>query len=178
MNNPIDAREAEIPPDEERLLIKAYEALRDGSLSLNDETLSKNAPTREQAHAVWMTIAKGILPDDDTVRWARWVARDVVENVLNDKSTQRANRSLKALKLSGHGNSKRADKVNAGTREAIQEAASIYILQAGLAKLKEHKPMTVGRYARSLQGDKRFSKLLPRELEQRLRREIKTQESS
>jgi len=84
-----------IEEGEEQLLISACEALtsieRDGKRP------------RALVDLVWRAIAANILDDADTARWARRIAKDVVANILDDKSFDRDDRALKALGLFGQG---------------------------------------------------------------------------
>lgn len=97
--------------EEELIAIKALEALKDPALSLNDHSSKKDMPTREQSDAIWIAIANNMLPEELVVKWVTWIAKDVVTNVIQNKSSQRADRALKALKLSGRNNSDRDDVI-------------------------------------------------------------------
>jgi len=53
---------------------------------------------------IWRAIADDDLSDEDTARWARSIAQQVVKNVIDDKSGspgERARRALQALRLYG-----------------------------------------------------------------------------
>ena len=54
---------------------------------------------------IWRAIAAGVLSDEDTARWARIVAADVVKHVIDDKDVpeERPRRALSALQLSSRG---------------------------------------------------------------------------
>lgn len=91
--------ESHEPPNEEEieLLLDAVSALRSFSPS------NPESRRRGRVDAIWRAIAAGILVDEDAAQWAKIVARDVVENVIDTKDDpeDRPKRALAALKLSG-----------------------------------------------------------------------------
>lgn len=110
----------DIPDQDERLALDALEALRDFEWS-------SKRPSRGKVDTIWRAIAAGVLSDEDAARWARSIAQDVVEHVIEDTSSDRSERALKALKLSG--------KAEAGFSEeaALKSALAIPRLGALLA---------------------------------------------
>lgn len=84
----------DIPDQDERLALDALEVLRDFDWS-------SKKPSRGRVDTIWRAIAAGVLSDEDAARWARSVAQDVVDYVIQDTSSDRSERALKALKLSG-----------------------------------------------------------------------------
>lgn len=109
----------DIPDQDERLALDALEALRDFDWS-------SKKPSRGRVDTIWRGIAAGVLSDEDAARWARSIAQDVVEHVIEDTSSDRSERALKALKLSG--------KAEAGFSEeaALKSALAIPRLVAAL----------------------------------------------
>jgi hypothetical protein len=109
----------ETPDQDERLALDALEALRHFDWS-------SRRPSRGAVDTIWRAIAGGLLSDEDTARWARSIAQDVVEYVIADTSSDRSERALKALKLSG--------KAEAGFSEhaALKSALAIPRLVATL----------------------------------------------
>lgn len=85
----------DIPDQDERLALDALDALRDFDWS-------SKRPSRGRVDTIWRAIAAGVLSDEDAARWARSIAQDVVEHVIEDTSSDRSERALKALKLSGN----------------------------------------------------------------------------
>lgn len=81
----------------ERLALEALDALRE----FDPLRINKRGPI----DTIWRAIAAGVLSDEDTARWARIVAADVVKNVLDDKEVpeDRPRRALSALQLSSRG---------------------------------------------------------------------------
>jgi hypothetical protein len=79
----------------ERLALEALDALRD----FDPLKTQKRGPV----DTIWRAIAAGVLSDEDTARWARIVAADVVKNVIDNKEVpeERPRRALSALQLSG-----------------------------------------------------------------------------
>lgn len=107
------------PDQDERLALDALNALRDFDWS-------SKKPSRGRVDTIWRAIAAGVLSDEDVARWARSIAQDVVEHVIQDTSSDRSERALKALKLSG--------KAEAGFSEkaALKGALAIPRLVAAL----------------------------------------------
>lgn len=58
---------------------------------------------RGRVDPIWRAIAADLLNDEDAARWARRIAKNVVRDVLDDKSQDRDDRALKALCLIGQG---------------------------------------------------------------------------
>lgn len=58
---------------------------------------------RDRVDPIWRAIAADLLNDEDTARWARRIAQNVVRHVLDDKSQDRDDRALRALCLYGQG---------------------------------------------------------------------------
>jgi hypothetical protein len=81
-------------PDDERLALDALEALRNFDWN-------STKPSRGKVDVIWRAIATGLLSDEDTARWAQKIAKNVVKHVIEDTSTDRPERALKALKLTG-----------------------------------------------------------------------------
>lgn len=81
--------------DEEKLLFGALEALK----AVENEGSSRRA----DVDLIWKAIAADLLNDEDTARWARRIAVDIVSNVINDSSSpeDRPKRALRALKIIG-----------------------------------------------------------------------------
>lgn len=79
----------------ERLALEALDALRE----FDPAKHKKRGPI----DTIWRAIAAGVLSDEDTARWARIVAADVVKNVIENKEMpeDRPRRALSALQLSG-----------------------------------------------------------------------------
>lgn len=90
--------------DDELLALDALEALR-------HIDWSSRKPSRGKVDVIWRAIAAGLLSDEDTARWARQIAKNVVKDVIEDTSSDRPERALKALKLTG--------KTEAGFSEQI-----------------------------------------------------------
>ena len=86
------------PDQAERLALEAIDALR----SFDPD---KKKPDRGPPDTIWRAIDAGVLSDENTVKWARIVAADVVKNVIDNKadSQDRPKRALLALKLHGPG---------------------------------------------------------------------------
>jgi hypothetical protein len=82
------------PDHDERLALDALEALRHFDWN-------SRKPSRGAVDVIWRAIATGLLSDEDTARWARQIGKDVVKHVIEDTSTDRPERALRALKLSG-----------------------------------------------------------------------------
>ena len=106
------------PDQDERLALDALEALRDFDWS-------SRKPTRGRVDTIWRAIAAGVLSDEDAARWARSIAQDVVEHVIQDTSSDRSERALKALKLSG--------KAEAGFSEEVALKSALAIQRLGAA---------------------------------------------
>lgn len=106
----------ETPDQDERLALDA----------LRHFDWSSRRPSRGEVDTIWRAIAGGLLSDEDTARWARLIAQDVVKYVIADTSSDRSERALKALKLSG--------KAEAGFSEhaALRSAFAIPRLVAAL----------------------------------------------
>jgi hypothetical protein len=81
----------------ERLALEALDALREFDPSKCNQ--------RGPIDTIWRAIAAGVLSDEDTARWARIVAVDVVKHVIDDKDVpeDRPRRALSALQLSSRG---------------------------------------------------------------------------
>ena len=99
---PLNAKltEAEIKREneEEKLWFAAVTALKQ-----YEET--KKTPPRAGVEAIWRAIAHGgLLSGEDTAKWAKFVAEDVVKNVIDETKEphRRPNRAAAALKIVGH----------------------------------------------------------------------------
>ena len=99
---PLDAKltEAEIKREneEEKLWFAAVTALKQ-----YEET--KKTPPRAGVEAIWRAIAHGgLLSDEDTAKWAKFVAEDLVKNVIDETKEphRRPYRAAAALKIVGH----------------------------------------------------------------------------
>jgi hypothetical protein len=53
----------------------------------------------ERSEAIWRAIDADVLCDADVARWCRLIAKDVVANVIADRSERRDDRALQALRL-------------------------------------------------------------------------------
>jgi len=131
---PLDAKltEAEIKRenDEEKLWFAAVTALR-------QYEESKKTPPREGVEASWRAIDHGgLLSDEDTAKWAKFVAKDVVENVLvQDQkmdSNQRVHQQAAALKIVGH----------AAKNMEEFEALKWLLIQSAFIRLRINDPAT------------------------------------
>jgi hypothetical protein len=95
--------EDEIPKEELELFYNAENAL--GELFTSGEP--KKMPLRAQSDAIWRAIAGRAICDESIAKWACWVAKDIVANVIDDDRPENARRALKAIKLSGKAAPKR-----------------------------------------------------------------------
>ena len=88
--------EHEVPP---ALVVLALAAL--GAFRTFDT--DQKTKYRGPVDTIWRAIHAGVLSDEDTIKWARIVAHDVVKNVIDDKGDpeNRPKRALKALQISG-----------------------------------------------------------------------------
>lgn len=165
--------EDEIPEAELELLINAETAVRE----IFSRGEPKKMPSRAQADSIWRAIAAGVLSDASAAKWARWVAKDVVANVIEDTSDQhcRPERALKALKISGKG----AKKID----QELETATIFLRLSNSLSKLKlgptifgwMDPPPYVSPYkfAKSLHAEGRFKEYTLKALTGKIERLIK-----
>lgn len=79
---------------DEQLALAALSALR--HFDWNTEK-----PSRGAVDTIWRAIAQELLSEEETTRWARQIAKSVVQNVIEDKSADRPKRALIALRLHG-----------------------------------------------------------------------------
>ena len=104
-------------PDDERLALDALEALR------NFDWNSRK-PSRGKVDVRWRAIATGLLSDEDTARWAQQIAKNVVKHVIEDTSSDRSERALKALKLTGKAEAGYSEQVALSGALAVQRLVS------------------------------------------------------
>jgi len=148
---PLDAKltEAEIKKEneEEKLWFAAVTALKQ-----YEET--KKTPPRAGVEAIWRAIAHGgLLSDEDTAKWAKFVAEDVVKNVIDETKERhrRPNRAAAALKIVGH-----AEK----NSEEYEELQRLLFLSA-LIRLKIKAPNTPIDERKELEKDPLSMRLSP-----------------
>jgi hypothetical protein len=99
----VDESEIEKP----ELFYNAEDAL--GQLFSSGEP--KKMPLRAQSDAIWRAIAARAICDESIAKWACWVAKDIVANVIDDDRPENARRALKAIKLSGKAAPKRDERL-------------------------------------------------------------------
>ena len=142
-------KEAEIKREneEERLWFAAVTALRQ-----YEET--KKTPPREGVEAIWRAIDHGgLLSDEDTAKWAKFVAEDVVKNVIDEtkEPNRRPYRAAAALKIVGH-----AEK----NIEEYEELKWL-LFRSAVIRLKIKDPNTPIDERKELEKDPLFMRLSP-----------------
>jgi hypothetical protein len=163
-------KEHEIPEDELKLRMNAETALR--QVFTRDEPTKM--PSRAQSDSIWRAIAAGVLSDASTARWASWVGKDIVANVIDSdcSAQEKPRQALRAIKLSGKA-APRGD-------EELRTAAIFLKLSNGLSKLKAgpsmfgwiDPPAKVSTYerAKSLHARGRFKQFTLKALQARIDR--------
>lgn len=79
---------------DEQLALAALSALRGFDWN-------SNRPSRGAVDTIWRAIARELLSEEDTARWARQIAKNVVKNVIEGTDTGRPERAIIALRLQG-----------------------------------------------------------------------------
>jgi hypothetical protein len=117
----------------EEMLFDALDALRAIEV--------EGKPARRHVDIIWRAIAKGVLNDEDTTKWARRIAGNVVEDVIENKSGQseRARRALAALELHDQGDTRHRE------RRILEEILMIQRLASKLNQLTGGEPIKISR---------------------------------
>lgn len=118
--------EDEIPKEELELFYNAENALR--QLFTSGEP--KKMPLRAQSDAIWRAIAARAICDESIAKWACWVAKDIVANVIDSERSdkEKSRRAQKAIKISG----KAAPEID----ESIKQAAFWLRINNSASKIK------------------------------------------
>ena len=131
-------------------------------------------PTRAQSDVIWRGIAAGALSDASIAKWAMWVGKDIVANVIDSKCSaqEKPRKALRAIKLSGKA-APRGD-------EELRNSVIFRKLSKGLSKLKAgpsmfgwiNPPAKVSTYklAKSFHARGRFKQFTLKALQTRIDR--------
>ncbi len=147
-----DGRTEEFEPPNAELLIDAH-----GALSCIE---TNKMPTRRQSEAAWRAIKEGLLVDEDVCRWASFVAKAVVEDVIDSDCLPREkpDHALRAIKIYG---------TLAEVDILLDIEASYWALSEAL-KIPQNASLRTR--AKALQHHEKYKHLTVEEITERLRR--------